>query len=130
MRAMRAKAPPTAPPISAAWWVGGGGGDWDEEVGKGVGGTVCDIMFVVVMGLLLPADVTTETMEMTLKRLVGDWLAAFFVVDVDVEVGVVDIDDVEVGVVDVEDVEVGVVDVEDVEVGVVDVDDDDDVDVV
>lgn len=89
---MRARAPATAPPISAPRW-----GDEEEDgEGVGVGGTVCMIMFVVVMRSPLAAEVTMETTEMTLTRLVGDCTAApppaFLVVDVGVGVGEVDED--------------------------------------
>lgn len=84
-----ARAPATAPPISAPRWCDDGGVE-----GRGVGGTVCMIMFVVVMRSPLAADVTTETMETMLTRLVGDWFAApppaALVIDVDVGLGVDD----------------------------------------
>lgn len=100
-------APATAPPISAPRWFDDDAGA--EEVGEEA---VCMIMFVVVMRPP-SAEVTMETMEMTLTSFVagGDAVAApsaFLVVEVEVDV------DADVGD------EVGVV-----EVGVVEVDDDD-----
>ncbi len=91
-----------APPMMGPRWL-----EEEEEeeggLGRGVGEDVCVSMFVVVLRSPLPADVTTETMEMTLTRLVGDLVAApppaFLVVDVDVDddagagVGVVEVDE-------------------------------------
>lgn len=101
---MRATPPATPPPTSAPRWLDDGAG-----AGVGVGEAVCIIMLVVVRRPSLPADVTTETMEMTLTRLVGDWFVElppeFLVVEVDGKVGVgteTDVD-VDVGVVEVDD---------------------------
>ena len=107
IRAMRMTAPATAPPISAPRCFDD---DDDEDAGGGeeVGEAVCMIMFVVVIRLPL-AEVTTETMEITLTRFVGggDAVApsAFLVIEVDVDADVdVDVDvDVEVGVVEVDE---------------------------
>ena len=65
IKAIRATAPATAPPISAPRWFD------DDEAGAAVGEAVCTIMFVVVMRPP-SAEVTTETMETILTSLVGD----------------------------------------------------------
>ena len=116
IKAMRAT-PPTAPPISAPRWLD------DDEGGEEAGKTVCIITFVVVMRPPLAADVTTDTTELVLTRLVGNVCAAAppgflvneFDVDVDVEVELVEVDDVvvdEVGVDElVDDVDVVSLDV-------------------
>lgn len=118
MRAMRATAPATAPPISAPRWLD------DDDEGRGEAGeTVCIIMLVVVMRPPLAADVMTDTTELVLRRLVGGVCVAaapaFLVVEVDV------VSDVEV------EVELIEVDELDDEVELVEVDElDDDVEVV
>ena len=64
---MRATPPATPPPISAPRWLD----DEDDDVGAGAV-IVWMITFVVVMRTPLAADVTTETKELVLMRLVGD----------------------------------------------------------
>ena len=100
---MRATAPATAPPISAPRWLDDD--DDDGEDGLEAGTTVWMIIFVVVMRPPLAPDVTTETKELVLTRLVEDVCAAAppallvvevdVVADVDVEVELVDVDELE-----------------------------------
>ena len=100
MRAMRATPPATAPPISAPRWLG------DDDEGRGEAGeTVWIIIFVVVMRPPLAADVTTDTTELVLMRLVGVVCVAAapaflvddvdVVADVDVEVELVEVDELD-----------------------------------
>ena len=99
---IRATAPATAPPISAPRWLDD---DDDGEDGLEAGTTVWMIIFVVVMRPPLAPDVTTETKELVLTRLVEDVCAAAppallvvevdVVADVDVEVELVDVDELD-----------------------------------